>query len=392
MDLRDYQRAAVNAVYFYLKEQAGKNPCVVIPTGGGKTPIIATLCRDCARWGKRVAVLSHVKELLEQSRNTLMRVDPTLDIGIFSAGLNLKETRHQITVAGIQSVFRHAGDFEPFDLIIIDEAHLIPPDGEGMYQTFLQECRERNPNVRLVGMTATPFRTGSGMICSPDGLLNDICYTAEVGDLIQAGSQFSEQKPEKFNPMLTWLLSKGGSPYGGQSIGAMAKYGNQTGNFLASDIGDYDPGKATTGRSEAANENAKKHQISFCIYEGNDPAEAILEACRKGFTVFLGNSVGVASGRVTDENGVEAVKLSGSWSHAQAGGGFQIVNGVRYLYWMNSHGPIYPAKDGTPPIGGWMSEHTLRRFLSGSFADVCFIIYAECPYDLDLKPTLNPEA
>ena len=187
MILRDYQRAAVNAVYFYLKEQAGKNPCVVIPTGGGKTPIIATLCRDCARWGKRVAVLSHVKELLEQSRNTLLKVDPTLDIGIFSAGLNRKETQHQITVAGIQSVFRHADDFEPFDLIIIDEAHLIPPDGDGMYQTFLQDCRERNPNVRLVGMTATPFRTGSGMICSPDGLLNDVCYTAEVGDLIQAG-------------------------------------------------------------------------------------------------------------------------------------------------------------------------------------------------------------
>ena len=214
---------------------------------------------------------------------------------------------------------------------------------------------------------------------------------AMMRTLIQAGSQFSEQKPEKFNPMLTWLLSKGGSPYGGQSIGAMAKYGNQIGNFLASDIGDYDPGKAYTGRSEAANENAKKHQISFCIYEGNDPAEAILTACRKGFTVFLGNSVGVASGRVTDENGVEALELSGSWSHAHAGGGFLIVNGVRYLYWMNSHGPIYPAKDGTPPIGGWMSEHTLRRFLSGSFADVCFIIYVECPYDLDLKPTLNPE-
>lgn len=221
--------------------------------------------------------------------------------------------------------------------------------------------------------------------CAGFGLSN----AATMRTLIQTAFQYSEQKPQKYNPFMTWLLSKGGSVYGGQSISMMAKYGNEVGLFLASDVGDYDPAKSSTHRSDQANENAKKHQVSFCLYEGNNPAEAILEACRKGFTVFLGNSVGIAPGRVTDENGVEVVEISGSWAHAHAGGGFQIVNGVRYLYWMNSHDAIYPAKDGTPPIGGWMSEHTLRRFLSGAFADVCFIIYAECPYDLTLKPTLT---
>lgn len=223
--------------------------------------------------------------------------------------------------------------------------------------------------------------------CAGFGLAN----ASMMRTLIQTGFQFSEQRPEKFNPFMCWLLSKNGSTWGGQSIGAMAQYGNKVGNFLASDIGDYDPAKASTRRSSEADEHAKQHQICYCLYEGNDPAEAVLMACRKGFTVLFGNSVGVASGRVKDENGVEVVRISGSWAHAHAGGGFQIVNGTRYIYWMNSHGPIYQAQDGTPPIGGWMPESTLRRFLSGSFADVCFIVYAECPYNTSIKPSLNPE-
>lgn len=209
--------------------------------------------------------------------------------------------------------------------------------------------------------------------------------------LIQTGFQFSEQKPEKFNPFVTWLLSKNGSTWGGQSIAAIAKEGNEGGNYLVADVGEYDPARVIRKTSVEADTHAMNHQICYCLYEGNDPAEAVLQACRKGFTVLLGNSVGIASGRIKDANGVEVVRLSGSWAHAQAGGGFQIVNGTRYIYWMNSHGPIYQASDGTPPIGGWMPESTLRQFLSGSFADVCFIIYAECPYDASIKPSLNPE-
>ena len=67
MELRDYQQAAVEAVYGHLRER-DDNPLVVIPTGGGKTPVIASICRDAvARWQGRVLVLAHVKELLEQA-------------------------------------------------------------------------------------------------------------------------------------------------------------------------------------------------------------------------------------------------------------------------------------------------------------------------------------
>jgi len=63
----------------------------------------------------------------------------------------------------------------------------VPPDGEGRYQTFLNAAKAKNPNVRMVGWTATPFRTQGGLICRPENLFNEVCYEANVKDLIDAG-------------------------------------------------------------------------------------------------------------------------------------------------------------------------------------------------------------
>ena len=137
----------------------------------GKTPVMAQVCLDTAQtWGGRALVLAHVKELLEQTARTLKAMAPELDLGVYSAGLGRRDTEHAVIVAGIQSVYRRAAELDRFDLILIDEAHMIPPDGEGMYRTFLEEARVVNPNVRLIGLTATPYRMATGMICAPDHL------------------------------------------------------------------------------------------------------------------------------------------------------------------------------------------------------------------------------
>lgn len=187
MQLRDYQQQAVNAVYDYLRNRDG-NPCVVIPTAGGKTPIMSTICKDAVNlWDGRVLVLAHVKELLEQTADTLSRIASDLDIGIYSAGLNRKDTDHSVIVAGIQSVYKKACELGGFDLIIVDEAHTIPPDGEGRYRSFLKDALVVNPNLRLIGLTATPFRMSTGLICGPDNLLTDVCYEVGVRELIVQG-------------------------------------------------------------------------------------------------------------------------------------------------------------------------------------------------------------
>lgn len=189
MELRYYQIDAVNAVYDHIRNRED-NPCVVIPTGGGKTPVIATICRDVVtKWNRRVMILSHVKELLEQSIDKLERIAPELcgRVGVYSAGLGSRETTGDVIIAGIQSVYNRACEFGKIDVIIIDEAHLIPPSGEGMYRTLIAEAKTVNPRVRIVGMTATPYRMNSGLICGDDQILNHIAYEIGVKPLIRDG-------------------------------------------------------------------------------------------------------------------------------------------------------------------------------------------------------------
>lgn len=187
MELRPYQRHAVDAVYQFLRAR-DDNPCVVIPTAGGKTPVMATICHDAVQlWQGRVLILAHVKELLEQAAEKLRLVAPDLPVGIYSAGLKRRDLGYAVTIAGIQSVYERACDVGHMDLVIVDEAHLIPPDGEGMYRTFLADAKKINPLLRVIGMTATPFRMKSGSICAPDNILNEICFEIGVRELIVQG-------------------------------------------------------------------------------------------------------------------------------------------------------------------------------------------------------------
>ncbi len=185
--LRPYQEAAKAAVYDHLRRR-DDHPCVVIPTAGGKTPVMASICKDAVGlWNGRVLILAHVKELLEQATEKLNLICPEVKFGVYSAGLKRRDTEHAVIVAGIQSVYKKACELGGFDLIIIDEAHLIPPDGEGMYRSFLADAKVINPQVRVIGLTATPFRLKSGMICGPENILNHVCYEVGVRELIRDG-------------------------------------------------------------------------------------------------------------------------------------------------------------------------------------------------------------
>ncbi len=203
LDLRYYQQEAVNAVYLHLQEKPESNPCVVIPTGGGKSIVIARIASDAVKlWGGRVLILAHVKELLEQNASKIQMLCPDLKIGMYSAGLGRRDTEERVVVAGIQSVYSKAAELGKFDLILVDEAHSIPQEGEGRYQTLLKEEQRINSNVRLIGFTATPYRLSGGLICKPGNLLNEICYDVSVRELILRGylsklrSKNGRTKPE----------------------------------------------------------------------------------------------------------------------------------------------------------------------------------------------------
>jgi len=183
---RKYQLDAFEAVKTYLEYRDG-NPCVVLPTGAGKTILIVLLCQWVASWGGRVLILAHVRELLQQAADKLNAMSPDLHVGVYSAGLDRREKTGAVTVAGIQSIYQRARDFEPFDLVIVDECHFLNPDGEGMYRSFLTDARKLNTCLRLVGLTATPYRTTTGPLCGDDQLLKSVCFDVPVMSLIEQG-------------------------------------------------------------------------------------------------------------------------------------------------------------------------------------------------------------
>lgn len=189
MALRYYQAEAVKAVLNSLK-QGDCNPCVEIPTGGGKTPIIATIANVLATAGARVLIVAHRKELLQQTAEKLQTWAKGIPYTIVSAGLGQKDYDGQIVVAGVQSVYKNVDKLnvnKPINFLIVDEAHLIPSteeNAEGMYQTLIGNLRKYYPKLKVIGLTATPYRMNSGKVVGDDKILNKIVYNIGVKELI----------------------------------------------------------------------------------------------------------------------------------------------------------------------------------------------------------------
>ncbi len=186
-ELRDYQRNAVLAAYDHLRAK-DTNPCIEVSVGGGKSWIAAQIMSDVVKaWGGRAILLCHVKELLEQDMEKLNLLSPDVRTGLYSAGFGRRDVAEPAIFAGIQSVYDKAAAFGHRDVCIVDEAHMIQPEDEGMYGRFVNDLKKANPRVRFVGMTATPYRLKGGLICKPDNLFNEICYSIGLKELIERG-------------------------------------------------------------------------------------------------------------------------------------------------------------------------------------------------------------
>lgn len=188
-ELRPYQREAIDAVHAYW-DRGGGNPLVDLATGTGKSVVLAQLVRDVVEeYDARALVLTHVKELVEQDLRATLRLWPQCPAGINSAGLGRRDLRSQVLFASIQSVFKQNGySLGKRHLVIVDEAHLVPRSGDGMYLTLINKLREVEPELRVVGLTATPYRLDSGRLNEGDGrLFDDIVYSYGIGEGVRDG-------------------------------------------------------------------------------------------------------------------------------------------------------------------------------------------------------------
>ncbi|MEJ7804364.1 MAG: DEAD/DEAH box helicase family protein [Telluria sp.] len=211
--LRYYQHEAIEALYRYFNTYASGNPIIDTPTGSGKSMILAAFIRrfleDCPR--ANVIVLTHVKELIEQDAQAILRYWPEAPISFWSAGIGIKE-KAQITVAGIQSIHSHPTLFSPCDVVIIDECHLMSKNSDTMYRRFIAGLLIHNPNLKVIGLSATPYRLDSGLLTEGKGrIFTDIAYSANVGDLIAEGFLSSlVSKAGMTRADLTGLHTRGG--------------------------------------------------------------------------------------------------------------------------------------------------------------------------------------
>lgn len=189
MILRPYQSAAVDCTWSWMRSNPG-NPAIVLPTGAGKSPTMAELARQAVeQWGGRVGILAHVRELVSQNADKLRQLWPSADIGIYAAGLRRRDRFNRVICMQIQSAANAAHLLGRFDLLLIDEAHRIPLKGDGQYLQFIAECRRFNPNLRVIGLTATPYRLqGQAVpVCGEGNVLTDIAFEARITDLIRDG-------------------------------------------------------------------------------------------------------------------------------------------------------------------------------------------------------------
>ena len=158
-ELRPYQKQAVEATIRHFQKQ--RTPAVVVlPTGAGKSLVIAELARIAKG---AVLVLAHVKELVEQNHEKFISYG--LDAGIFSAGLSRKDQAKKVTFGSIQSVARAPEKFfQQFSILIIDECHRISLDEDTQYHQVILRLRKESPEICILGLTATPYRLGLGWI------------------------------------------------------------------------------------------------------------------------------------------------------------------------------------------------------------------------------------
>lgn len=189
MMLRDYQQRAIDQLYAWFEAGNKGHPCLVLPTGSGKSHIVAALAKDAIQsWPEtRILMLTHVKELIEQNAEKMLLHWPGAPLGIYSAGIGKRQLGESITFGSIQSLRDRAKDIGHVDLCIVDECHLINHKNKGGYRHLLGALETINPAMRVVGLTATPYRLGHGLIVERPALFDALIEPVTIMELVDGG-------------------------------------------------------------------------------------------------------------------------------------------------------------------------------------------------------------
>ncbi len=184
---RWYIEEAIDSLFDFFREVGGTdpltqlpvkaNPLVALPTGTGKSFVIAEFVRRAFAMFPQTRLImgTHVKELIEQNAARMVDVWPQAPIGIHSAGLKAREHLQPIIFGGIKSMVKNPAIFGHRDLLVVDEAHLVSPSADTSYLTFIMELMKINPYLKVIGLSATIYRMRLGLLTNGN-LFSHIAY------------------------------------------------------------------------------------------------------------------------------------------------------------------------------------------------------------------------
>lgn len=261
MELRDYQQRVVDAFANALASGV-VTPCVSVATGGGKSLIVSTLAQRFTSKGRRTMAVSHVRELIDQLQATAQGIG--LTPSIYAASYDRRETDGAYTIAQVQSVYKRMLDMGRIDAIIIDEVHLLGDSEDGMYRRLIADAKLVNPDVRVLGLSATPWRTKSGLIYGKNRFFQECVAHVGMRELIEAG-------------YLTPLVGKSGDRNPGLDDVKI-----RGGDFIASELEKLMADEARVERAvkELVRHTTDRHRV-LVFSSGRKHNAMIVDALRK---------------------------------------------------------------------------------------------------------------
>lgn len=288
VQLRPYQQRVVDSIRRALN--AGmKTPCASVATGGGKTWILTTMAQTFTQKIKRCLTLTHVKELVGQLSAAATHIG--LDHGVYAASLDRRDTKYMYTIAQIQSVHKRMFDLGAFDVVFVDECHLISDEDSSMYQRALDTLRTMNPDVRVVGLSATPFRMKEGLVYGPGKMFEACVEHVKMRELIETG-------------YLTPLIGKNAD----RKFDASALH-MRGGDFIAGELEDFmaDQIKVSQAVGELVTQCSDRKRV-LVFSSGNKHSRMIVDELTK-----LGQSSALVNGEmgITERDTIIAASRSG---------------------------------------------------------------------------------
>lgn len=183
-----YQKESVDATIEAMHSGKINNPVIEAPTGSGKSVIVANLIdrlkkekEDC-----KILQFAHQYELIDQNSDCFNNWFPQYYWGACARELGRRNTQNDIIFCQIQTAINYANDFGFVDYIIIDEAHWGVSSENTMYHKLIDVLKAKNPQLKVIGLTATPF-VGVGKSILSMGIFNDLSYKIGIEVLIKEG-------------------------------------------------------------------------------------------------------------------------------------------------------------------------------------------------------------